>query len=200
MSYRRRTYRAKRVRQNPKYSGFFSNGIIPTKLDQNGTCHTAITLVQNLTNQGSFAPPVQKIKHLKVNVHVPRITNQQLSYMDIDLFLVYLPQGSFNLYSAQQLNQQQIQQGPLDTFNNLLGNVVQNHPEWIMARSSAAPSTMDITKITLNARVNRNLNTGDSIMLLASSKSNITPDQHGLFWNETVLPFNIYYSYYSRSN
>ena len=82
----------------------------------------------------------------------------------------------------------------------LFKKVIQNHSEWIMARSSAAPSTMDITKITLNARVNRNLNTGDSIMLLAASKSNIVPDPSAAYWGETVIPFNIYYSYYSRSN
>lgn len=198
MSYRRRVYRSKKVRQNPKYSGFFSSGVHPVHSPNVNVGYSGCVLVRNLSNQGSFAPPIQKIKHVKCSIHIPRIT-QNFSTFDIDFYMVYIPQGSFNLHTAIEFNQN-YQLDVADTINPQLGNVILNHPEWIMARGTASPSLSQQTKVSLNSRVNRNLNTGDMIVIISSCKNNAHDADFQIWGDVRILPTNIYYSYYSRSN
>lgn len=197
MSYRRRTTRRTRyVQPKQKYTGFFDNQIAFISTAQNQLAFTNYSLVRNLSNFGAFAPPIQKIKHLKCTIDIPRLSLNFRNFF-IDVYIMYLPQGTLNLSRPSDIPDAN---NPGAHYYADTTNFIKNHPEWILARSTGIASSTDISRIHLNTKLTRNLNTGDEIAIFFQVRTDVGLAEVQAWGNITGFYGNICYSYYSRSN
>ena len=131
--------------------GFQNNNIIRS-------AHTIIC--QNATNNGNYIPPVMKVKHVKVQCTIPPVVDEIIrNCLQIRFVVLYLPEG-MNFTVAPQINQDQqqlyITRGTLD-----------DHPEWIMGERVINFNSTGSTLTSINCRINRNLKSGDMVVLAA---------------------------------
>lgn len=197
MSYRRRTTRRTRyVQPKQKYTGFYDNQVAFVSTATDALAFTNFSLVRNLSNFGAFAPPIQKIKHLKCTIDIPRLAlDFRIFY--IDVYVMYLPQGSLNL--SRPSAAPDVNNAGAHYFADSTP-FIKNHPEWILARSTGIASSTDISRIHLSTKLTRNLNTGDEIAIFFQVRTDVALPQIEGWAPVTGFFANVCYSYYSRSN
>lgn len=110
------------------------------------------TLCQNSTQAGVPTPVVVKAGNFKLQCDA-FFTLSQASVVEVSLYVVYVPEGSYLIT---------VDQGK---------EFIDKHPEWILAWKYATfdyvSGTTNIETINVSSRLKRNLNSGDSIKLLA---------------------------------
>lgn len=143
-------------------------------------------LIENSTDTTSPAPPVVKVKHLKVEgqltVSSAAIEQTTASPKLFQLFVVYIPQVVVRNWTAIST--------PNDRFNWAY-QMTLDHPEWVMARKTVnmewdggTPGEKKIKTFSFTSgKMSRNLKSGDRIMLFYMSQ--YLTDNH-MYTVETV--------------
>lgn len=107
-----------------------------------GEALEAITIASNMPNINTYAPPVMKVKHASVTLHPScNLNNFQSNFIRQSiLYIVFVPQGQV-----------------------LTFQVLEQHPEWILAKKPFTVSNQQTIPTTLTTYLTKNLNTGDTI-------------------------------------
>lgn len=190
MPYYRRTARyATRVVGKQKFSTFSNAVTSQIAIPQNGEiAHFFFQeLIRNTTQQAAFVPPIMKVKHLKATVSFPAqmqsVVDNNVSYR---AYLMFIPEGYDVLNNSA-----------VDANTGSISGVIRDHPEWIM-QSKQIPIDVSRTSVTtFYSRINRNLNSGDRIIVLFMSQwmANLQAQQ-----KPAAIVASINYSYATRSN
>lgn len=160
-------------RRNNKQPKLKNNQILQLKevfTAEVGNFYTYIDLITNPNNlAGNLTGYVETIGRFSIDC-----TLEGVSTLDnVAMFIMYIPEG----YSIQ-------------TQNNNANNVLNQHPEWIMAYKylgSPTQSTIDqagqgCQPTRIRSRVRRNLMTGDRIVLLITGSNSATQSTAGTLW------------------
>lgn len=140
----------------------------------NPSDHTEITytLAKNATTDQHIVPPVLKVRHVKVKIHLPAVALEEINcHTGYKAYVLFVPQA-----------------------HEVTHETPTQHPEWVMATTSFGLQHTSTTSISLSSPVSRNLNTGDSIILLVARFNSSTSTQ------ATALMATINYTYVARTN
>ena len=122
----------------------------------------SVIVCQNAANNGNYIPPVMKVKHVRVQCTIPPVPAAIVQgCLQIRFVVLYVPEGMNvqihpRLDNAQPQNQLYVTAGTLD-----------DHPEWIMGERVINFNAQGSTLTSINCRVNRNLKSGDMVVLVA---------------------------------
>ena len=132
------------------------------------------TLVNNATELASPTPVIVKTGNIRVQGDYRFTTTSAGGVAGVSLYVVFGPQG-VSISSD------------LEAFN-----IINNHPEWIMAwkylgaNKSSGTSAENSDAFTFSSRLKRNLNSGDSIQLICraqgSNMSSVTISGMAQYW------------------
>lgn len=151
--YRRRYTRV--VRPKKKWATNFVDITAEGTVSSNEVMFTNI-LCQNSTQAGVPTPVVVKAGNFKLQCDA-FFGLSQASAVEFSLYIIYVPESS-SLITIDQGRE-----------------FVDRHPEWILAWKYAnydyVSGTSNIETINMSSRLKRNLNSGDSIRLLAFGKT-----------------------------
>lgn len=161
------------VKPKFKWSPIFANETQPIQATP-ATNHTEIsyTLAKNATTNEHVVPPVLKIRHVKTKIIVPAVAIDEINcHTDYKAYILFVPQSHAVTYETPS-----------------------QHPEWVMATTTFGLQHTSTTSISMSSPVSRNLNTGDSIILLLSRHNHAT--------NVAASTFSITlsYTYVARTN
>lgn len=157
----RRFYRRRTVVVRPKKrwaSNFASANLSLSTTSSQAKAATGQVLVQNSTQSSSPTPTIVKAGNFKVQGDCYIVPPQgSASLVQAVLYVMYVPQG-FTLTTAADYE-----------------NLVQSHPEWIMTWKmlDMNGTTTQLSSFTFSSRLKRNLNSGDSIQLVAMTEASV---------------------------
>lgn len=136
--------------------------------------HTEITytLAKNATTDQHIVPPVLKVRHVKVKLHLPAVDINEINcHTGYRAYVLFVPQA-----------------------HEVTHETPTQHPEWVMATTSFGLQHTAISSISLTSPVSRNLNTGDSIVLLLARFNSSASTQ------ASAVMTTINYTYVARTN
>lgn len=171
--YYRRRYTRTLVKPKKKWATNFVDINANSSISGNKVVYATL-LCQNSTQVGVPTPVVVKTGNFKLQCDA-YFTLSQASAVEFSIYIMYVPEGLVPI-------------GFDDTKE-----FIDKHPEWILAWKYSTfdyvSGTSNIETIRVSSRLKRNLNSGDSIMLigLGTTGSGITYSARGLsgkcqFW------------------
>lgn len=151
--YYRRRYRTIVRAPKKKWASNIKNTFIQTSGDATKQ-FGVVALVQNSTDSTYPTPVILKTGNVKVQGDYRVVTSSTGGHAEVSLYVVFIPEGT-SLTTAVEAEQ-----------------VIQNHPEWIMAwrylgdNQTSSASAENNDRFSFSSRMKRNLNSGDSVRML----------------------------------